>query len=172
MSVPVWARDRPREKPPVTVFSAPSETPPRGRETRGVRERGPSSKRSDDSSPRGDRAKLGKTTGVMAVGAWSAREEIARMIESGVPSSDILQAIRSGRESDDPRGLAVQRHGGPQWVNQGGLAQPNPRQLPRVHPHMPQLHSGRLTALPETDPGGLMVRLEPPWDSPNVLFLL
>ena len=109
MSVPVWARDRPREKPPVTVFSAPSETPPRGRETRGVRERGPSSKRSDDSSPRGDRAKLGKTTGVMAVGAWSARE-IARMIESGVPSSDILQAIRSGRESADPlefQGLGV-----------------------------------------------------------------
>ena len=121
MSVPVWARDRPREKPPVTVFSAPFETPPRGRETRGVRERGPSSKRSDDSSTRGDRAKLGKTTGVMAVGAWSAREEIARMIESGVPSSDILQAIRSGRESDDP--LEFQGLGAPVTTQRASSAE-------------------------------------------------
>ncbi|CAK9064883.1 unnamed protein product, partial [Durusdinium trenchii] len=35
-------------------------------------------------------------------GAWSAREEIARMIENGVPSNEILEAIRSGSEGDQP----------------------------------------------------------------------
>ena len=38
----------------------------------------------------------------MAVGAWSARLEIAGMIESGIPAKDILAAIRSGEEGETP----------------------------------------------------------------------
>ena len=38
----------------------------------------------------------------MAVGAWSARLEIAGMIESGIPAKGILAAIRSGEEGETP----------------------------------------------------------------------
>ena len=94
MSVPVWVQGRPQAGRPVTIFD-----PPRGRGRSGSRGRGPGSKRIDAVSPRKDRAKLGKTSGLFAAGAWSA---IARMIESGVPSSEILEAIRSGSEGDRP----------------------------------------------------------------------
>ena len=46
------------------------------------------------------RAKLGRTSGVFAVGAWSARLEIAEMLREGVPADDILSAIQLGEESD------------------------------------------------------------------------
>lgn len=129
MAVPVWARGGSAPKaapkqsgsvPPITVFSSP----PFGsrRTPTEVGDRGLSGKRSDTSSPRRDRAKLGKTSGIMAVGAWSAREEIARMIEQGVPSTDILQSIRSGIEGDVP--LTCQGIGSsasPSEPNPGGL---------------------------------------------------
>ena len=51
---------------------------------------------------RSTQAKLGKTTGVAAVVAWSARMEIAHMIEAGVPAKDILEVIKNGEESDTP----------------------------------------------------------------------
>ena len=97
MAVPPWAQDRPPTGRPATLFD-----PPRGRGRSGSRGRGPGSKRIDAVSPRRDRTKLGKTSGLFAAGAWSAREEIARLIESGVPSSEILEAIRSGSEGDQP----------------------------------------------------------------------
>ena len=46
--------------------------------------------------------KLGKTSGLAAVGAWSARAEIAGLIEAGVPAEEILLAIRSGSEGEAP----------------------------------------------------------------------
>ena len=96
MSVPAWAQERPPAGRPLTVFG-----PPGGRGRSGSQGRGPSAKRVD-TSPRRDRAKLGRTSGLFAAGAWSAREEIARMIENGVPSNEILEAIRSGSEGDQP----------------------------------------------------------------------
>ena len=48
------------------------------------------------------REKLGKTAGIMAVGAWATRVEIARMIEQGVPSTKILELIRKGEEGETP----------------------------------------------------------------------
>ena len=48
------------------------------------------------------REKLGKTSGVMVVGAWGARVEIARMLERGVPSTKILEMIREGEEGEVP----------------------------------------------------------------------
>ena len=47
------------------------------------------------------RIRLGKTSGVLAAGAWAAREEIAKLIEEGHRSPDILRAIRDARE-DSP----------------------------------------------------------------------
>ena len=90
MSVPEWAK-----------------SPQRGREREPVRERKESSssyyrststkKRSSIGEPEvnAGRAKLGKTSGVIAIGAWSARHEIARMIQSGVSAQEILDLIRS-----------------------------------------------------------------------------
>ena len=46
--------------------------------------------------------KLGKTSGIMAMGAWSARMEIARLLEAGVPAREILASIKSGEEGEDP----------------------------------------------------------------------
>ena len=50
--------------------------------------------------------KLGKTSGVVAVGAWAARVEIARMLEQGVPGTKILEAIRKGEEGEFPLSTA------------------------------------------------------------------
>ena len=38
----------------------------------------------------------------MAIGAWAARVEIAKMIEAGVPAREILSEIRKGEEGDFP----------------------------------------------------------------------
>lgn len=46
----------------------------------------------------GKRVKLGRTHGILAVGAWAAREEIASLLEDGHPAEDIIRAIRSGEE--------------------------------------------------------------------------
>ena len=97
MSVPDWAR-----------------SPKRGRERESERERKESSssyyrststrKRSSTEEPEANagRTKLGKTSGVIAIGAWSARHEIARMIQSGVSAQEILELIRNEEESDSP----------------------------------------------------------------------
>ena len=36
------------------------------------------------------------------MGAWSARLEIARLLEAGVPAREILRSIKSGEEGEDP----------------------------------------------------------------------
>eukprot|EP00435_Cladocopium_sp_Y103_P058585 s2085_g20.t1 len=48
------------------------------------------------------RAKLGRTSGVIAVGAWAARLEIARMLQEGVPGEDLVKLIQKGEEGDEP----------------------------------------------------------------------
>ena len=50
--------------------------------------------------PAQKRAKLGKTTGIFAAGAWSARLEIAEMLQEGIPAEEILRAIEDGEEAD------------------------------------------------------------------------
>eukprot|EP00435_Cladocopium_sp_Y103_P073819 s164_g45.t1 len=52
--------------------------------------------------PAHKKPKLGKTSGILAVGAWSARLEIAGMLQEGIPAEDILRVIQSGEESDQP----------------------------------------------------------------------
>lgn len=41
---------------------------------------------------------LGKTQGLMAVGAWAARQEIADLLERGHTKEEILEAVREGVE--------------------------------------------------------------------------
>ena len=53
---------------------------------------------------------LGKTTGVMAAGAWAAREEIAKLIEDGFGSQDILKAIRDAREEGPDLEVKAKQH--------------------------------------------------------------
>ena len=58
-----------------------------------------------DSRPREGDAKplkLGRTQGMMAAGAWAARAEIGALLEAGVPSERILDAIRRGEEGEQP----------------------------------------------------------------------
>ena len=52
----------------------------------------------DSAGESSKRVCLGRTQGLMAVGAWAAREEIASFLESGCKPSEILEAIRSGEE--------------------------------------------------------------------------
>ena len=92
-----------------------TETKPRGR-TRPALNAGPGSARSrpGDENPGTSRGgslvdekskaplRLGKTSGIMAMGAWSARMEIARLLEAGVPAREILASIKSGEEGEDP----------------------------------------------------------------------
>ena len=128
MSVPVWARDN-RSSPenrPLTVFtargkgSAPesegrssltgSSPFPEGAtiEATGVSDPGgngpnKSTKRAEPSErPAQGKAKLGKTEGFFALGAWSARLEIARLLATGVPADEIVAEIHSGQEGEDP----------------------------------------------------------------------
>ena len=128
MSVPVWARDN-RPSPgnrPLTVFaargrgSAPeseghssltgSLPSPEGAtiETSGVTDPGgnclnKSTKRAEPlERPAQGKAKLGKTEGFFALGAWSARLEIARLLATGVPADEIVAEIHSGQEGEDP----------------------------------------------------------------------
>ena len=99
--MPEWVRD-----------SAP---PTRGRTTvsggrhsdnpRSIDDSGSSKRKSFSTAPSGnpDRQnapKLGKTSGVFAAGAWAARIEIARMLESGVSAEAIISEIHSGQESE------------------------------------------------------------------------
>ena len=44
------------------------------------------------------KVRLGKTTGLLAVGAWAARKEIASLIKQGFTSTAILRAIQNGDE--------------------------------------------------------------------------
>ena len=126
--MPVWARDnRPSpENRPVMVFtawgrgSAPesegrssltgSLPSPEGAtiETSGVTDPGgnglnKSTKRAEPlERPAQGKAKLGKTEGFFALGAWSARLEIARLLATGVPADEIVAEIHSGQEGEDP----------------------------------------------------------------------
>ena len=96
MSVPSWVTGNPSGRP-VPMFSPESGTE---WEVHPTIQREQEEARRD--IPEQRRAKLGRTLGLMAVGAWAARMEIAKTIEEGVPSPDILAAIKDGRESDEP----------------------------------------------------------------------
>lgn len=95
MAVPSWAQGPTRGRPE-TVFSSgkKSERPPDPSR--------PENSRDHSRGARSEPVRLGKTTGVMAVGAWSARLEIARLLEAGVPAREILRSIKSGEEGEDP----------------------------------------------------------------------
>ena len=49
---------------------------------------------------------LGKTTGMYAIGAWAARMEVARLLESKADPSQLARLIRSGQEGEHPLDLA------------------------------------------------------------------
>ena len=104
MSVPPWVLgNSPRGRPATSLFTGSGRSTPRSSDSR---------KRQEESTPEQRKAKLGRTSGLMAVGAWSARMEIAKMIEEGVASTDILAAIMEGQESEEPleqRALPWQR---------------------------------------------------------------
>ena len=70
--------------------------------------------------PAQKRAKLGRTSGVLALAAWSARREIAEMLQEGVPAEDIIKAIQIGEESDHQ----LVQHSTPlreEGLNRGGI---------------------------------------------------
>ena len=93
--MPSWAQGPTRGRPE-TVFSS---------EKKSERPRDafrPESSRDHSRGGGSGPVRLGKTTGVMAVGAWSARLEIARLLEAGVPAREILRSIKSGEEGEDP----------------------------------------------------------------------
>ena len=98
--VPVWAQDRgpQRFRGREAVTGGRNEIPSRSTE------RSVSSKRDRTSEyPEDPRIpKLGRTSGVMAAGAWAARLEIARLLEAGCSTETILNEINSGKESDTP----------------------------------------------------------------------
>ena len=48
------------------------------------------------------RPKLGKTEGMVAMGAWAARLEIAQLLSSGVSPSEVIRMIQSGQEGSEP----------------------------------------------------------------------
>ena len=110
--VPVWVTGGKRTGKDTTPRSSGRITP-RGRpitsfgagrpEAEKEQSRSNSGKRASASDMVGvSRAKLGRTSGLMAVGAWSARMEIASMLESGVSAAEILDAIKKGEESEAP----------------------------------------------------------------------
>eukprot|EP00435_Cladocopium_sp_Y103_P034639 s1626_g9.t1 len=45
-------------------------------------------------------SRLGRTEGAFAAGAWAAREEMASLLESGIPPEDLIAQIRAGQEGD------------------------------------------------------------------------
>ena len=57
----------------------------------------------------------------MAVGAWSARMEIAAFLENGISAAEILEVIRKGEESETPLRSAE----GPAASNPGGVSKPS-----------------------------------------------
>eukprot|EP00435_Cladocopium_sp_Y103_P057110 s1830_g19.t1 len=76
---------------PITTFSAPSR----------LSEEYHREKRSRSANPpeiEARQPRLGKTEGAYAAGAWAAREEVASLLEAGVPAEEILAEIRSGQE--------------------------------------------------------------------------
>ena len=48
------------------------------------------------------RPRLGKTEGMMALGAWAARLEVAHMLTSGVSAGELIRLINSGQEGPEP----------------------------------------------------------------------
>ena len=94
-----------RERPPETLSKPRTIFSDRGEGRRDRRDnRQNSGKRSEpQGNPSHSKAvKLGQTSGVYAVGAWAARMEICSLLEAGTPAEEIVQAIRSGLESDHP----------------------------------------------------------------------
>lgn len=107
-SIPPWTRSdmvrpgasssRPEDVKSTKGSRTREEQPPRSRLAKNARHSTPDDSRTSAASERGKRVKLGRTHGMLAVGAWAAREEIASLLEDGHPAEDIIQAIRSGEE--------------------------------------------------------------------------
>eukprot|EP00435_Cladocopium_sp_Y103_P061000 s40_g22.t1 len=139
---------------------------PRGASGPRSESRGSSGKRSAPiGTPSQDKTKPGKTSGFFALGAWSARLEIARLLEAGVPASEILEEINSGREGETPLAAC-----NPPDVNLPGEAEsfsPPPKStdhrrggsVSQTTGKTPEVGSGGATAsltpvVPERPPGG------------------
>ena len=80
---------------PLTAFAAERDRVAHGDDRSGSSKRASASQGADTG-----RAKLGRTSGLMAVGAWSARMEIAAMLESGISAAEVLRVIKRGEESE------------------------------------------------------------------------
>ena len=98
--VPVWAQESgpsyPRGR--MTVAGGRDETPSKNLGRSGSSKRNLGEGHQEDSRL----PKLGRTTGVFAAGAWAARLEIARLLESGISAETLISEINSGQESDTP----------------------------------------------------------------------
>ena len=95
-SIPPWTRG---DKSTPGGSSKCDEGKSRSRATsREVRQSTVDSRETTERPDSGKRVKLGRTHGILAVGAWAAREEIASLLEDGHPAEDIIRAIRSGEE--------------------------------------------------------------------------
>ena len=77
---------------PVTLFSLPSRPS----------EESKKEKRTSKSTPRSEdkQSRLGRIESSFAAGAWAARDEIASLLEAGVPPDEILAETRTGQEGD------------------------------------------------------------------------
>ena len=152
---------------------------------RGMRSRGLGHKRSEEAlSPRPGSAKLGRTSGLMAVGAWAARVEIADMLESGVLAKGLIGMIRKGEEGDFP--LAPYDHKVPFWfIHPGSSAAPAPGRNCGISSEAPQRAelSGARREIPQgrrspsispTTPTGNSSSGRPSWgemdEAPQVTF--
>ena len=76
---------------------------PRGRERKRSRSRRRRRSRRE-SSRRREPLQLGKTEGIMAAGAWTARMEIKALLEKGHSGRELLEVLREGKEGDFPIG--------------------------------------------------------------------
>lgn len=60
-------------------------------------------------SRRTHKVSLGRTEGIVAVGAWAAREEIRDLLNSGVDPREIVAAIDEGKEEGSPLASKLER---------------------------------------------------------------
>ena len=133
---------------PLTAFVAEREQVARGDDRSGSSKRASISQEGDTG-----RAKLGRTSGLMAVGAWSARMEIAAMLENGISAAEVLRVIKKGEESETPlknaESPATPAFGG--FSRPSGSSAPLPRRPYATSPQFRENRNSHSTASRGTD---------------------
>ena len=151
-----WMRST---RPNVPLMRKPDEVDVRLEASTEIRKKdfsgGAASEISEGSGRQSKKICLGKTQGLMAVGAWAAREEIADLLERGHTKEEILSAVREGVEH------------GPMLQSSNTLGQPHKVLSKESKGESKRSNEGKFSVVSEKIPQAAVPSGAPTWVRPG-----